>query len=321
MLLKIDTGVRNVKLFYAADLHAAETTFRKFTNAGKFYKADLVLFGGDFTGKMVVPIVEKSGVYTCRYYGSTVKVKNPKELPDLERNLRDAGFYPFMVTEDELNALTESDAERIIKEKQVEVLRQWIAMADERFQAAGIPCVFIPGSVDDFYLDEIISGGSFVQNGDGKIIEAAGFEILSVGGGKHSVFKYPREFAEEELAEKINQLASQVKDMNRCIFNIHIPPYDTDLDQGTMYDEELKPILDGDSLATGPVGSKAVREAIEKYQPLLSLHGNVHESRGVTTLGRTVCINAGTDYDQGLLRGALVDISDEGKVSYTLTAG
>lgn len=310
-----------MKIFYAADLHGGETAFRKFTNAGKFYKADLVIFGGDLTGKMVVPIVEKNGVYTCRYYGSTVKVKKEKELPDLERNLRDAGFYPFLVSEAELNRLNEIDAELIIKEKQIEVLQDWIRMADERFSAAGIPCILIPGSVDDFYLDELINAGSFVANGDGKIIEVNGFEILSVGGGKPSVFKYPREFSEEELAEKIEQLAAQVKDMNRCIFNIHIPPYDTDLDQGTLYDEELKPVLDGDSLATGPAGSRAVREAIEKYQPLLSLHGNVHESRGVMTLGRTICINAGTDYDQGLLRGALVDVGADGQVSYTLTAG
>jgi uncharacterized protein len=313
--------VRTLKIFYAGDLHGGETAFRKFTNAGKFYHADLVIYGGDFTGKMVVPIVEKSGVYTCRYYGSTVKVKKAKELPDLEQNLRNAGFYPFLVSEEELNRLNENDAERIIKEKQVEVLKQWIELADERFKAAGIPCIMIPGSVDDFYLDELLHSGSYVQNGDGKVIEVNGFEVLSLGGGKPSVFNYPREFSEDELAEKIENLAAQVRDMNKCIFNIHIPPYDTDLDQGTQYDHELKPVLDGDSLATAPTGSKAVREAIEKYQPLLSLHGHVHESRGVTTLGRTICINAGTDYDQGLLRGALVDISAEGKVYYTLTAG
>jgi Icc-related predicted phosphoesterase len=313
--------VRDLKIFYAGDLHGGETAFRKFTNAGPFYKADLVLYGGDFTGKMVVPIVKKSGVYTCKYYGSTVKVKKVKELPDLERNLRDAGFYPLVITESELNQLTEEDAERIIKEKQIEVLKQWVELADERFKAAGIPCICIPGSVDDFYLDEILTSGTYIQNGDGKIIEMAGYEILSLGGGKPSVFQYPREFSEEELADKIDSLAAQVKDMDKCIFNIHIPPYDTDLDQGTLYDEELKPVLDGDALATAPTGSKSVRQAIEKYQPLLSLHGHVHESRGVTTIGRTVCINAGTDYDQGMLRGALVDIGSEGKVSYSLTAG
>ncbi|MEH7114755.1 hypothetical protein V7124_20715 [Neobacillus niacini] len=310
-----------MKIFYAGDIHGGETAFRKFTNAGKFYHAQLMIYGGDFTGKMVVPIVEKSGVFTCKYYGSKVKVKNIKELPDLERNLRDAGFYPLLITENELNQLNEQDAERIIMEKQIEVLRQWVALADERFKADNIPCIMIPGSVDDFFIDEILNSGSFVQNGDGRIIDYNGIEILSIGGGKPSVFNYPREFTEEELAEKINTLASQVKDMSKCIFNIHIPPYDTDLDQGTQYDSDLKPVLDGDSLATGPTGSKAVREAIEKYQPLLSLHGHVHESRGVATIGRTICINAGTDYDQGMLRGALIDINSDGTVSYTLTAG
>ncbi|WP_188455865.1 metallophosphoesterase family protein [Virgibacillus oceani] len=310
-----------MKIFYAGDLHGAETAFRKFTNAGKFYNADLVIYGGDFTGKMVVPIVEKSGVYTCKYYGSKVKVKKKKELPDLERNLRDAGFYPLVISEAELNILNEDDAERIVKEKQIEVLDQWVKLMDERYKKAGIPCVVVPGSVDDFYLDEILGSGGHMQNGDNRIIEVNGFEILSIGGSIPSAFKYPREFSEEDLAKKIEVLASQVKDMNRCIFNIHTPPHDTDLDLGTLYDENLKPVLDGDALATAPVGSKAVREAIETYQPLLSLHGCVHESRGVTTLGKTVCINAGTDYDQGMLRGALVDVDHNGGVSYTLTAG
>lgn len=310
-----------MKIFYAADLHGAETAFRKFTNAGTFYKADLVIFGGDFTGKMVVPIVENGGAYTCTYYGSTVKIKKEKDLPDLERNLRDAGFYPLVISESDLNKLNESDAEGIIKEKQIEVLKQWIQLADERFKKADIPCIMIPGSVDDYYVDEILNSGSHVQNGDGRIIEINGFEILSVGGGKPSVFKYPRELAEEDLAKRINELAAQVKDMRKCIFNIHIPPYDTDLDRGTLYDEDLKPVLDGDSLATAPCGSEAVREAIERYQPLVSLHGNVHESRGVTTIGKTICINAGTDYDQGMLRGALLDVSGDGSLSYTLTAG
>lgn len=313
--------MRNLKIFYASDLHGAETTFRKFTNAGKFYKADLVIFGGDLTGKMVVPIVGKSGTYVCSYYGSKVKIKKEKDLPDLERNLRDAGFYPFVISEDELERLDEDDAEKIIKEKQSAVLKQWVQIADERYRGAGIPCIIIPGCVDDFYLDDILNSGKFVQNGDGKVIEVNGFEVLSIGGSIPSVFKHPREYSEEELAKKIDELASQVKDMNKCIFNIHIPPYDTDLDLATVYDEDLKPVLDGDSLATAPSGSKAVRAAIEKYQPLLALHGHVHESRGVTTIGRTICINSGTDYDQGLLRGSLIDVDSNGRVSYTLTAG
>lgn len=129
---------------------------------------------------MVVPIVEKSGVYTYSYYGSTVKVKKVTDLPDLERDLRNAGFYPLVMSEGELNKLNEEDAERIIKEKQMEVLEKWIRLADERFKAAGIPCVIIPGSVDDYYLDPILDSGSYVQNGDGKIINVNGIEIFQL---------------------------------------------------------------------------------------------------------------------------------------------
>jgi Icc-related predicted phosphoesterase len=68
------------------------------------------------------------------------------------------------------------------------------------------------------------------------------------------------------------------------------------------------------------VGSKAVRRAIETYQPILSLHGHIHESRGVATIGRTVCINPGSEYPDGVLRGAIVDFDRDGVKSYVLTS-
>lgn len=310
-----------MKIFYTVDLHAAESTFRKFTNAGPFYKADMVIFGGDFSGKMVVPIIKETKGWSCTYYGCTVSIKREEELPDLKKNLRDCGFYPLEITAAEIDKLSENDVDRIIEQKQKEIAAQWMKLADERFRRNGIPCVFIPGNADARYLDEIFSSVSYIQNGDGKVIEINGYEILSIADGHPTKFKWPREVAEEELLAKIDKLAGQVKDMSRCIFNIHVPPYDTDLDQDTLYDDDLNPILDGGELASGSTGSKAVRAAIEKYQPLLSLHGHVHGSRGVTKIGKTICINPGSDYDQGMLRGALIDIDTRGNVNYTLTSG
>lgn len=310
-----------MKVFYTVDLHGAESTFRKFTNAGPFYKADLVIFGGDFSGKMVVPIIKEGKGWNCTYYGCKVEVKKEAELPDLKKNLRDCGFYPFEITGDAVDRLKEADVDRIIEEQQKAVLADWIKLADERFKKNRLPIVFIPGNADAHYLDDIMATASYMQNGDGKVLEVNGYQILSIGDGHPTQFKWPRELSEAELAAKIDSLASQVKDFNKCIFNIHVPPYDTDLDQDTLYDENLNPILDGGELATGSTGSKAVRAAIEKYQPVLSLHGHVHGSRGVSKIGRTTCINPGSDYDQGMLRGALVDIDGRGNVNYTLTSG
>ncbi|ATW27786.1 metallophosphoesterase family protein [Candidatus Formimonas warabiya] len=311
-----------MKIFYCADIHAAETTFRKFTNASKFYGVDMVIYGGDFTGKMVVPIIkDQRGRYKCTYYGSTVVLKNGSELPDLEKTLRECGFYPVVFTEEEYDRLTESDADRITREQQIKVMEAWIKLADARFRKNNIPCVFIPGNDDDFFIDPILEKTDFMINGDNKVVEVKGYEILSLSYGHPTVFKYPRDISEEELSKKIDDLAAQVKNMSKCIFNIHVPPYDTYCDQDVQYDENLNPILDGGELATGPVGSKAVRQAIDKYQPLLSLHGHTHGSRGVSKIGRTLAINPGSDYDSGMLRGAIIEIDSGADVRYSLTSG
>ncbi|MCL2471859.1 MAG: hypothetical protein FWF25_09025 [Propionibacteriaceae bacterium] len=310
-----------MKLQFATDFHAAETCFRKFLNSAKFYGADALIGGGDMIGKMVIPIIEQAnGHYEATYYGSTVHIRTQHDLEALQRNLRNAGFYSIITTPAALAKDTAADAERITTEQAKAVLKGWIDLADERLTAQGIPCVMMAGNDDPYYIDEIMASGTHVLDGAGKVVDIMGLEVLSVPQAIHSPFKYPRDVTEEEMATIIDNLAAQVKDMSTCIFNIHIPPYDTDCDVGTLYNDDLSPVVDGGELAMDHVGSKAVRAAIEKYQPLLSLHGHIHECQGVSQIGRTVCINPGSDYDQGTLRGALITI-DQGKLDYTLTAG
>ncbi|MDG6915853.1 MAG: metallophosphoesterase, partial [Nitrososphaerota archaeon] len=69
------------------------------------------------------------------------------------------------------------------------------------------------------------------------------------------------------------------------------------------------------------VGSTAVRAALERYHPLLALHGHIHESRGVAKLGRTLCANPGSEYAGGVLRGFLADLEGDKVRSYILTSG
>jgi len=57
-----------------------------------------------------------------------------------------------------------------------------------------------------------------------------------------------------------------------------------------------------------PVGSKAVKKMIEKYQPLLGLHGHIHESSGSIRIGRTYCVNPGSEYAEGILRAFLIEL-------------
>lgn len=108
------------------------------------------------------------------------------------------------------------------------------------------------------------------------------------------------------MAEKIRALADQIEDMDRAIFNIHVPPYGTGLDAAPELEDGLR-LKRGGTINT-PVGSTAVRDAILEYQPLLSLHGHIHDSRGVQRMERTLAVNPGSAYSDWTLQGVVVDL-------------
>jgi len=133
--------------------------------------------------------------------------------------------------------------------------------------------------------------------------------MLSLGYSNMTPWRCARDIEEDELAKKINDLARKISDMNMAIFNIHVPPHGTPIDEAPELDENLRPKLaPGGEVMKRPVGSTAVRSAIEKYQPMLGLHGHVHESRGFVKIGRTLCVNPGSEYTEGILRGVLIQI-------------
>jgi Icc-related predicted phosphoesterase len=117
-------------------------------------------------------------------------------------------------------------------------------------------------------------------------------------------------------------MISRVEHMENCIFNLHCPPFDTPLDEAPELDKTLKPVVrTGGEVSMIHVGSTTVRQLIEKRSPLLGLHGHIHEARGFIKIGRTLCINPGSEYGEGLLRGALLNIDKKGVMSYLLTRG
>jgi Icc-related predicted phosphoesterase len=116
-------------------------------------------------------------------------------------------------------------------------------------------------------------------------------------------------------------MISRVENISNCIFNLHAPPYDSTLDIAPLLDEDLRPVVSCGDLLKVPVGSKAVRESIEKWQPLLGLHGHIHESASQTKLGRTLCVNPGSEYHEGILRGYLIDIDNKEVKRYLRVEG
>jgi Icc-related predicted phosphoesterase len=109
--------------------------------------------------------------------------------------------------------------------------------------------------------------------------------------------------------------------MGRAIFNFHAPPHGTGLDDAPALDDALRPIHGGAVMKA--VGSVAVRDAINNHQPLLSVHGHIHESRGFRKMGRTLAINPGSVYGDGVLQGAVIELDvKKAKVSrYLLVNG
>jgi len=308
-------------LFFCADIHGSEVCFKKFINAAKFYSADILVMGGDITGKTIVPLVEGvGGTYTAELMGKVIALRSQEDIAQFECKVSNVGNYPYKVTQDEMRMFVDSPerAQTVLRRLQIERLERWIEFADERLGKGGVPCFMIPGNWDDPVIDPILASAKCIRNADGlKIALPDGYEMINVGGSNTTPWHTPREYAEEVLAHEIQDLVSKVKDINRCIFNIHVPPFDTYIDEAPELTEDLTVVPE----STKPVGSTAVRTCIEEYQPLLSLHGHVHEGRGIFRLGRCVCLNPGSEYTEGILRGVLIRVSRSKVESFQFTAG
>ena len=311
-----------MKIYFATDIHGSEICWKKFLNCAAFYKADMVVLGGDVTGKIMVPIVAYSGYWEVTIRGAKQRLETKAELEAAEKQLRDRGSYPAVVTPDELSALdSESAIEQRFSTEMVRSLDRWLDMADGKLRGGEIPCVVNGGNDDFFDIDPVLESSPCVTFAEGKVLDLDGFTMVSMGWTNPTPWNTLREAEEPELAAKIASVADQVPDMSRTIFNFHAPPYGTGLDEAPALDATLRPTHGGAVMA--PVGSTAVREAILQYQPLLSVHGHIHESKGIAKLGRTRAINPGSSYSDGVLQGAVIDLDHKKKkvAKYILVNG
>lgn len=317
-------GKKITRVFYTTDLHGSTVVFKKFINAGKFYEAQVLILGGDMVGKMIIPMVKQtSGNYHANYLGQIYEISTNEELEKLESTFENSGLYPIRVTPDEVDAYRsdKSMVEKTFGKLAAARVERWLEIAEERLRGTGIMCYIQPGNDDPYDIDPVFRQSDVIQNVDGKIVMIDDdHEMMSIGAANQTPWNCPRDKPEEELSNLIENLADQLKAPQQAIFNLHVPPYDTNLDIAPELDANLTPKL---SLTGGfkmvPVGSKAVRKAIEKYQPLLGLHGHIHESRSAQKIGRTLCINPGSEYGEGVLRGVVLEFSKKGLEDHIFT--
>ncbi len=312
-----------MKIFFATDIHGSEVCWRKFLNSAAFYKADMVVLGGDVTGKVMVPIVAYQGYWQVTFGGQAQRLETQEELAEVQRLIRNRGSYPTIVTPDELSVLSheEGAVDRRFTVEMIKSLDRWLDMADGKLRGGDIPCILNGGNDDIWEIDDVIESSPCVSFAEGKVLELDGFHLVSMGWTNPTPWDTFREAPEEELAAKIEAVAAGVPDMERAIFNFHAPPYGTGLDEAPALDDKLRPTHGG--VVMKPVGSTAVRDAILKHQPMLSVHGHIHESRGIKRMGRTMAINPGSVYGDGVLQGAVLELNaKKGKVTkYLLVNG
>ncbi len=312
------------KSFYASDIHGSEMLWRKFINAAGFYGVEVLIMGGDVAGKAVVPIVNRNtSFYVPAVTGEQAFTED--QLPALERRIRDLGLYPHRMNEEVL-ATVEHDQgaiDALFLQIMRETLERWLNLAEERLRGKGVRLYIMLGNDDEPGLREVIASSPLVVDPEDQIVELGeDFQMLSCGFANPTPWHSPREMPEEELLRHIEGLVSQLDDPARSVFNLHVPPIRTAIDIAPVIDENLSPVIQGGSMLMGPAGSQAVRSLIEKYQPLIALHGHIHESRGTAKIGKTVCINPGSAYGEGVLHGALFELDKrKGLKRYQLTSG
>jgi uncharacterized protein len=317
---------KRTRLFFTTDVHGSTVVFKKFINSAKFYEAQVIVLGGDMVGKMIVPIVEQANHgFRANYLGKVYEVSAGEEVQHLEQTLENSGLYPLRVSPEEVKAFDEDKGlvEKRFGQLAADRISSWLQIADERLRGTGIKCFVQPGNDDPYEIDGALKQSECVMNVDETVVMLDDdHEMISVGAANQTPWNCPRDLTEEELTRRIEGVAGKLKNPANAVFNLHVPPFDTNLDVAPELDANLTPKL---SLTGGfkmiSVGSTAVRAAIEKYQPLVGLHGHIHESRSAQKIGRTMCINPGSEYGEGVLRGVILDLSSKKLESYTFTMG
>jgi Icc-related predicted phosphoesterase len=321
---KPEKAKKFTRIFFATDIHGSEPCFLKFINAAAFYKADVIVLGGDITGKQMVAIERLGDAWRAHLFGQEWLAHNPAELTLLESHIRSNGYYAIVVTTEEMAELEADQAkvDALFTRLMVETVSRWIGIAEERLRGAPVRCFISPGNDDQFDLDQALGSSDVVIFPEGQIVDLDGVHSMaSCGYANMTPWRCPRDVEEDELQRHLETMLAGLADPSRCIFNFHAPPYDSSLDIAAELDANLKPVVVGGQPHLVPVGSRAVREMIEKYQPIAGLHGHIHEGKGAVQLGRTVCLNPGSEYSEGILRGVLVNVSDGNLLSYQFVSG
>jgi len=320
---------RRTKIFFAADIHGSEPTFRKFLRTPEFYGADVLVFGGDLMGKVLVPIVREHDTYRAHFQDADHEFGR-EGLSAFTKSVELPGFYWKVLDAD---GYAEARADPLVQralfqERAGERLQAWLELAEERLERSGVTLYLTGGNDDEPALLETLDrhDGTHVIACEGRVVDLDDeHTMITVGLSTPTPWDTPREASDDEIAAAIEASFAGVPDVGKCVVNLHCPPKDTPIDTCLKLEvrpgQLPRPIREGGRFVTTGGGSSAVRSAIERYQPIVGLHGHIHESGGRCRIGRTPCFNPGSEYVQGTLQGWIVSLADGRIASYQHTSG
>jgi Icc-related predicted phosphoesterase len=312
-------------IYFCTDIHGSNVCFKKFISAASFYGSQILILGGDVTGKMVVPIAKQdAGTYLTSFAGQAMSFATNEELESFVKRTSDMGFYPKVMSEGDFRDIKRSPEaqEELFKALIRQRLGEWLDYAGEKLSGRSVEVFAAPGNDDFFEVDEILASSGVIKLLEMQVHRLTEHhEVLTTGWTNPTPWNTERECSEDELEDRLRTMVDKVDDLERCIFNVHCPPYNSKIDVCPKVDEELRVVYEMGNPVSVPVGSTAVRKVIEEARPLIGLHGHVHEGRGEARIGRTLCLNPGSVYSEGVLNGVLVTLERDRVADYQFTQG
>lgn len=305
------------RILYGSDFHGSDAVYRKFLAAGIQYKANVLMVGGDVTGKAMIPVIHQGGGrYEAELFGEAKKASTPDELKLLQKSVSQVGFYPIVLEKDEAEEL-ESDPARMgarFEHEMCQRVREWMQLAEEKLVPLQIQLYFMAGNDDLASVDNVVEEFKSIRNPDMRHYDMeGGYEVVGLSNANLTPWLCARDVAEDVLTAKLDQLAAMIRKPEHAIAVLHVPPFGTGLDTCPELDKNLKIITQGGQVVMKAAGSPAVKAFLDRVQPMLSLHGHIHESPGHVRNGRTLMINAGSEYAEGIMKAAIINL-ENGKV-------
>ena len=311
------------KIYFATDIHGSEKCWRKLVNAGFVYEVDHIILGGDLTGKGTLVIVEeKKNHWVTNFLGDEMIAEDEDGLATMKSRAHNTGFYPYVMKPDEFTMYTSSAEYRdqVFKNIVGETIKTWLDFAERKLAGTGKKIIITAGNDDPLFLDQYFQNSDVIIWAERKLVWLDDkHQMLNEGYSNPTPWNTHREIGEDELYTVLKTQAELIEDIKNAVFNIHVPPYGSKLDDAPLLDSNLRPVDGGQTLVS--VGSTAVKRIIEEYQPLLGLHGHIHESKGSNYIGKTLCLNPGSAYGEGVLMGYIINLDDNKVRSYQPVQG